>query len=475
MPLGYGCPVTAGKDKRMTGRGWFKAGLASLAALGLAACDIAPAVNSAEELESHFRDTYGEHIVEVPTVTNSQLPWLGSFNVSLILSPTTPPEVLDEIYTELMEYPGTWRVSVRPGGVMANGVGICADDPDQGVKRALRQALYEADHSLHGTIACLHMSPYLAGVWQGSWEDYVVDTALVQGLPGQVADVELTAKVPVILAEKDEVKGEFNGPWSQIAGLDGVVPALVAARQAGMEFSSFNQSGADLTIPIRPTGTLEHGQEAATAAAAEHSDELQVHLVLGSADPTEQAIFALSTPLVDDLREVASVGTIKAAPAEIRVGVHEAEQVPPVYAVLRQHPDVLDTFTIIIGVLAEGDVPRRQSVYTRVAGAEESLEETFLELLTTDGVEAVRVSEARDGEPAYLTITVTYAEDPVATAASLKPLLPEGSRVAFNGLAERGALSFDAADQLDVEDVEMPSLPQDPPTDFIEAWNATSR
>lgn len=466
----------------MKGRRIFGVGAALAMLLTAAGCTLNPAAKGAEELHAYFTQTYPEHVLDTATSSTNELPAMGSLYAVVLLAPDTPPEMLQQIYQDLVDYEAPSRVGYTPIGVEANGVGICVRDPDQEQKRELRQALLDAQASLSGSWACPRHGQALNLDYIGSWEQFVADTALVQGLaPAGVADLELSARVAAGTTADDDttatvpIAGIVTGPWSAISPAAlAVMPQVLhaAVTQAGVELKEYTLDGTSLTVAVQPTGALEVAQQAADDIAG---SQLAVQVTQGSTDPDRQEHFAVLAPLTDALRALPEVSEVTSNVRELRVITATAEAVPTIGAVVDAHPEATAVTRVLITVERPGQGPdgvpvRALSGYSRPAGAGADLLPTFEALLQVSGLETVSVTETAGQDPPRVVLRLSHAGDlePVAQA---KPHLPQGARLIVFGAAERGGHEFTVADRITADQVRNPAQP-DSAGPLVEAWNA---
>lgn len=442
-------------------------GAAAVLVLGSGCGSLDPAAEGAEELHAYFAQTYPDHVVDTPTTTSNELPWMGSLYATVLLAEDTPADVLQRVYQDLLDFDAPARVTYVPVGIGANGVGICADDPHQEDKQRLREALRAAGQSLRGSWACpLHGRSdnidYL-----GDWEQFLVDTDLVQGLPGDADDLELFARIRDVDVRGGAVTGIVSGSWSQIGGIEQVVPALEAASR-NAEIRTFTLTGSSLTVAVQPTGSLDIAQQAARQAAG---TDLHVELTQGSTDPAQQTWFAQLAPLADELRVLGPVSAVTADSAGLTVITSDPTAVAQIAAVIDAHPEALELTRVTMQVerLSAEGTSRDLSRYEQHPGSAGEFAAAFAALLDVPDLFATNVTERDPDQPARIVLRL--GPDALQGLADAKAVLPRGAQVVALGATEHGGIEFTVADQLRVEDISRPLLREEDLSEIVRVWN----
>lgn len=402
---------------------------------------------AADAFEERVRADYGDWVEELRVSSNNTLPFLGEAFGSVVLRADTPPDVFAEVYDFVTGYSG-------PGdfdgvGVEANGVGVCAGDPQSAAKQQLRDALAASGASLAGEWRCPGRSGDDPLPYSATLDDFDADLQRIRSL-GAGAGLELEASVT-------EPSGTVSGP------LDAVPETLAGTLRAVAGLSEvvrFELAGTELDIAIEPTTELDPVQAAADAAAGA---DLHARVVLGSLDASEQAEYAELAPLFDDLRRIPGVESVQALTQAVEVRAGDPAQVVAIHdaAVAMPELDALG-FRIVVGDDAD------PSEYFRpIGGASEHIG-AFATLLDAPGVTRVLVREAGGDGEVWVAVDVA---GPLLDAAQLKSSLPMGVAVQLASDQDDTSLRFTTADRLRSDELSDFSDTVDL-EGFAAAWNA---
>lgn len=421
--------------------------LAAAAAVLVSGCGAAfPGGAAADEFTAHFTAAHPEYVEEAVTQSDGKFPYLGGrMTGALVLADDTPPEVLTQIFDEVIAWQPEENASYEPVGVQANGVGLCLDDPQLESKLDLRDALHAADEALAGRWACpLWGVPEGIPPWYSAvQDDFTRDTALVTELLG---DSEL-----VVHAKVSEPSGTVESTWTEVPPhLQETLDAIAAAQRV----QSFEYDDAQgLRVAVPPTTDLTATQAIAEEAAG---PELPVEITQGSLDPARATVLEQLGPVADDLRAVPGVASVGVVPDSITVVVEDPEVAQAVRDTALEHPEFAQV-SLRIEFLAVADGVR--STYHRYLirpGAAGGQVELFQALTDADILQVATLMEHADGEGegegTHLTLTL---DAPLAQGfAQLKAVLPDGIWVEVKGNDSHAVVEFRTARDLAADDLE---------------------
>lgn len=404
-----------------------------------------------DEFEAQLDADYGEHVEELRISDDNALPFAGTAFGSVVLRPETPPDVLDEIFAFVTGYRSTGG-SFDGSGVVANGVGICANDPQLDAKRALRAALHAEGSALDGEWPCPTSARLEPMAYEGTVAQLSADAALVRSLGG-APGLELEARLT-------------DPPGTAVTGFDAVPGSLAETLGAIAEVAevvAFELAADGLSVAIHEGGDVAAAQAAADAVAGEGA---AVRVVLGSLDPGEQAMIERLAPVLEALRRVPGVDGAEATGEGVTL-----RTLDPLRA--RALLDAADgtaeleglALTILVG---EGSAAMRAAEYVRPAGASSGGFEAFAALVADEGVSDATVREAGGGREAWIDVELA---GPLLDAVRLKPVLPIGIDGRLSSIADESSIMWTIADPLREEDVSSGVGDVDVPA-FVAAWNA---
>lgn len=420
----------------------------------LSGCSYADAANiGAEELRAQFEADYPEHLERMEIQSPSGLFGGGHVWAAAWLGPDTPEEVLDAALADLEAFEAS-HVSFFAAGVVANGVGICAADPQREAKRELRAVLAERGLSLAGAWGCSLRPDTPEQAYEGSLAELIRDTELVQSV-GLGSALTLTA-------ELREPFGTVTGDWLSlpVSGL----AAAVAVAEAELDLARVDWDGARLTLTVQPTTDVT---EVAAAAQQAAGPQIEV-LVRNGADGG--AAGAASGPLADALRAVPGVTGVQDGARGLMVRVSDAEVVVPALAAGADQDRFIGTDVQVIPASAPTDSASVSlaSRYVKPAGAAAGDPTGWLALLQVDGLRDVTWTvPVDDGIP---TVQLALDQAGLGWTVEAKPLIPEGSQVRLTGLHDWATVEFGAAALLSEEDVSAGPITWDASA-LVEAWN----
>lgn len=405
------------------------------------ACSLSPAHSAAEDLTEHFTTAYPDHVLEAQTTAADQLPFVpGDLVATLVLADDTPPEALTEILGELVAWEPGNGATYQPIGVVANGVGICVDDPQQDAKVALRDQLYAEGLALEGTWGCSSGFVVTEPQYAGALDVLLRDTELVGPLlTGDAAELRLLASV-------DTPYGSIDHPWASLP--ETLAPTLDAvAAEHPLQIFALTDEG--LQIAVRPTSETSGLLEVAEAVAG---PDLPVQIMQGSLDPDRSTGFAERAHLADALGAVAGVDAVRLDPQSyVSVTTSDLGAVRDIYDAAMELPEFRETETLRITVAAPGpDGTSLRHDYSHPPGADEAHLDLFGALVEHEVVTRVSLSDPGP-EGARLTLSVT--DTLPSSLPQVKGLLPDGLQVTAQGADWREVVDFTTARTLEANDI----------------------
>lgn len=425
----------------------------AVASLALAGCG---AVNAGSAVEEEFneaiRGEHGDLIVETRVNAHNDLPFAGGASATVVVRPEASAEEFAAVLEDVLSF-GPSTGDYDGVGVIANGVGVCAPDPQREAKQALRDALHEGGVSLAGEWACPPASgddprPYVGTLAQFDADLGVV--ASVGGAPGLHLEAWLS-----------EPSGKISGPLDELPDTLGESVDAVADLEDIVDFEVVEGS---LNIAITPTSDPAAAQAAAEAVAG---PDLSVEVVLGSLDPAQQTEYAALGPLLDDLREVPGVVEVETSTHVVTLRTMDPEQVVAIQEAALAHEEFENRLTLEI-LVGEGTQATGAAEYTRPLGGERDGIALFHDLVTHPGVSHARVQEPSPTVEAWITVDVV---GPLTDVADLRSLLPVGVEVQASSDQDNRSVRFTIADTVSADDFY--SVHDD--TDvagLVAAWNA---
>lgn len=411
-------------------RGAARTGLAALAVIAvgllLAGCLPVNAGSAAmDEFEERVNADYGEWVESFRLSSNNTLPFMGDAFGSVVLRPDTPPEVFAEVYDFVTGYsgPGDFDGS----GVEANGVGVCAGDAQLAARQQLRDALHAAGTSLAGDWPCPPRAGDVPLPYAATLDELDADLQTVRSL-GAGAGLQLVATIT-------DPAGMVAGPLDAVpAALPDTLRAVAAL--TGVE--RFEADGTALRIAVTPTADLGAVQAAAERAAGA---DLEVEVLPGSLDASEQAQYAELGPVVDALRQLPGVDEVQAQTQSVEVRTADPQQAVAIHdaAVAMPELDALGFRLVVAGA------PQSLSAeYFRPIGGADEHFGAFAALLASPGVTEVTVHEA-GRQAVWVAVEVA---GPLLDAVQLKALLPMGVPAQLGSDADGTHLRFTTAEHL---------------------------
>lgn len=418
--------------------------LAASAALVMttSACSISPAHSAAEDLTEHFTTTYPDHVLEAQTSAADHLPFVpGDLTATLVLADDTPPEALTEILGALVAWEPDNGASYQPVGVVANGLGICVEDPQQGAKVALRDQLYAEGLALEGQWGCSRGFAVTEPQYAGALDVLLRDTETVRPmLTGDAADLRLLASV-------DTPYGSIDHGWTTLP--DTLAPTLDAVA-AEHPVQTFALTDDGLQVAVQPTSDATALLAVAEAAAG---PDLPVQIMQGSLDPDQAAGNAERAHLLDALSAVDGVDGVRLDPQHyVAVGTSDISALRAIYDTAMELPEFRETETLRITYSAPGsDGTSVQHDYSHPPGADEAHLDLFGSLVEHEVVTRVALSD-RGPEGARLTLALTGTLP--ESLPQVKDLLPDGIQVTAEGADWREVVDFTTARTLEPGDIE---------------------
>lgn len=446
----------------------------------LAGCGwIDPAGQTAQEIEESLPQDH-------PAVERvwTQTTGLADLWAMAWVAPDATPADVDAAYGRVIGYPAPLRVNYTGLGVVANGVGICAQDRLQMQKRALREALYQQGASLAGAWECDHQGNLSEHVYVGGWEDFVADTALVHSLNSpQAAHVDLMTALEPIQTSAGPVPVSAAGLWSGLASVE-VLPEVLESvlAEPGMQILG-------ATLVSSPTGRthiavavdLDGGateddtvDEAAlarvqTAVQEVAGPEVDVLVRLrppeasyadghvGTSEDTQaEAALLVAVDQRQALRRDVRPTGITTGPM-VRASV-EAQDLPSIDAALDAHPEAL-RHTAITLTIGQSEVRfthfEQYSTFLRPAGVDADLMPLFHTLIRHRGIDRVTVQEGHD--TSWIGLHLAHNDQATSDGAApsllaeIKPDLPIGAQLSIH-VPDGTMLECEVADQWELSD-----------------------
>ena len=427
------------------------AGIA-VASLALAGCG---AVNAGSAIEEEFNEAiraeHGDLILETRVNAHNDLPFSGRASATVVLRPEASAEEFAAVLEDVLSFePSTGNYDGV--GVIANGVGVCAPDPQRAAKQALRDALHEAGAALAGEWACPPASADDMRAYVGTLAQFDADLDVVAsvGAPGLHLEAWLS-----------EPAGKVSGPLDDLPDTIGETVGAVADLE---DIVAFEVVEGSLNIAIKPTSDPAAAQAAAEAVAG---PELPVEIVLGSLDPAQHEEYAALGPLLDDLREVPGVVEVATSTHVVTLRTMDPEQVVAIQEAALAHEEFEKKLTLEI-LVGEGTQATGAAEYTRPLGGERDGIALFHDLVTHPGVSHARVQESSPTVETWITVDVV---GPLTDVADLRSLLPVGVEVQASSDQDNRSVRFTIADTVTADDFY--SVHDD--TDvagLVAAWNA---
>lgn len=431
---------------------------AAAAVLLTAGCGSAfPGPAAAEDFTDHFTSTYPDHVVDTVTQSEALFPWVGGKMTGLlVLADDTPPELVGEILGAVEDWQPKQNSSYSPGGVIANGVGLCLDDDQLDVKTGLRDRLYDEQLALAGRWDCplWDSAESKPPTYRASFADFVQDTAMVTAL---IEGPDL-----VVHAEVSEHWGSVEAPWTQVPAHLGDPLDAVATAGTVTSFSYDPEQGLRIAVP--PTGDLTTVRAVAEEAAG---PDLPVQIMQGSLDPERAAALEELGPLADELREVPGVSEVSLMPHLVEVGVEDPDRVREVMDVALEHEEFAEVVLAIRYATPVGGEQHsyRYLIHPGAPGAEVDL---FIGLIEADVVQVAHLAETGADAPGLrLTLTAPLGEG----VPPLKAVLPDGVRVTATGSDSYARVEFTTARTLEAGDMET-MFTNVNPRQIVADWNA---
>lgn len=438
---------------------WATATLAcALAAAPLAGCSwFDAATTAADDLREQFETDYDGYLVSMDLESPSNLYGGGGWLYAVAwFEPDTPDELLEDALQALQDY-APEHVTMHAGGVVANGVGLCPDDPQVEAKRQLRAALAGRSSSLAGTWGC-SMRPEVTEVpYGGDWADLVSDTGMVDEL-GLLGTLTMEADL-------GSPRGTVSGPWQD-------VPISLAADALAQVENALDIHHAALTpgrlaIQVQPTTDVLPAQEAAQELTG---DRLEVTIVNGTGAGGAAGGEEIG-PMLDAIRRLPGVGQPTDTASGLMVQAESPEAVAALLLAAAEY-DSYEATRLQIMLPSEGVEPGRGDRFIKPAGSTATDADVFAHLLEMPELTWVSwVAPMPDARPA---VTVAVEGDSLAWVPALKAAVPEGSSVSVSGLHITVTITFPATQRLSVEDVDFGPATFDP-SDLVAAWNGAGR
>lgn len=411
--------------------------------------------DAAEQFTEHFMSAHPDFVVDTITNASDELPFTGKVSGTLVLADNTPPEVLDELLTELEQWRPETGAAYSPIGVVAGGLGICLDDPQREAKRDLRTALYTEALVLQGGWGCAPWRTSTEPVYRGSFADLIADTESVRSV--LEADDAL-----VLTAEVSDPWGSVTAPWTQVpTDLADTLEAVAELHPV----AGFRLEGDALAVNVGENADLTAARAAAQEAAG---PDLDVQVLQGSLDADEAAANEILLPVVESLREVPEVDMAGAVRGTVEVTTQDPGALRSIYDAVLGHPAFPNGGGLRIRVVDSGETsPVAGSAYSSSSG--DAHLDAFAALVALPTVQEARMIEPIAGQPASLHVTLVggFTEG----IASLRAVLPDGMEVTAHAPDSHQRVELTTARTLTDDDISTMFTAPDIPA-IIKAWNA---
>lgn len=413
--------------------------------------------DAADEFTEHFTSTYPDYVVEATPSAADELPFSGKVSGTLVLADDTPPEMLDQLLGEVETWTPETSVGYTGMGVVANGLGICLDDPQRAAKLDLRTALYAEGLALQGSWGCPPWPTSTEQTYRGTLAHLLADTESVREVFGEGPGL-------VLHAEVSDPWGRVTGPWTE---LPTTLPDTLEAVAAIHGISAFRLEGDTLTVNAAGSRDLTEARAAAERAAGQH---LTVQVLQGSLDPEEATANEALLTVVEDLREEPGVAGVHAVRGIVEVSSEDPAALRAIHDAALGHPDMPADTGLRIRIVEPGETsPVAGSAYSRSAGStgDDHLD-AFAALVALPTVREAGMGEPPAGAPAVLDVTL--ATGFTEGIASLRAVLPDGMEVTAHAPEGFDRVELTTARTLTEDDVSTAFTAPDIGA-IVEAWN----